>query len=265
MQRRIEVLPHDSLELREYSESEVLRYGKHLGIDIDVDTDLLWIARSGLKEPVPEPWLLCRRVDRPHLFFHNPITHLSTWQHPHDHKFKKLVADTLAQRITVVAALSVETSANPFKRAVTIIATKLSGDRVTTSVSCPGVVHMERVRAELERELQLPSTAVARFVLPDGGLLTHAHDGQTVSAVFGLRKSSNFALPKFKHERAEDGACDEPSSAPELAKPELPGDSRPAGSFVRRPVVSEKDQSAPKEELALSISDSGSSHRSHRS
>jgi len=35
---------------------EIIEYAKYLGLDINTDQDLLWIAVEGLKAPVPEPW-----------------------------------------------------------------------------------------------------------------------------------------------------------------------------------------------------------------
>ena len=45
-------------EVVEYepTQDEIIEYAKFLGIDINTDQDLLWIAVEGLKAPVPEPW-----------------------------------------------------------------------------------------------------------------------------------------------------------------------------------------------------------------
>ena len=39
------------------------RYAKWLGMDLDNDNGLLWIAREGLKAPLPENWRPCKTTD----------------------------------------------------------------------------------------------------------------------------------------------------------------------------------------------------------
>ena len=39
-----------------YGATEVIDYAEWLGMDIEADEDLLWIAREGLKAPLPEHW-----------------------------------------------------------------------------------------------------------------------------------------------------------------------------------------------------------------
>jgi len=40
----------------EPTEEDVLEYAKFLGMDIKEDKDLLYIAKEGLKSPLPYPW-----------------------------------------------------------------------------------------------------------------------------------------------------------------------------------------------------------------
>ena len=35
---------------------EIIGYAEFLGMDLEEDADLLYIAEEGLKAPVPEPW-----------------------------------------------------------------------------------------------------------------------------------------------------------------------------------------------------------------
>jgi centrosomal protein CEP164 len=36
--------------------SEILEYAQWLGMDVQREPDLVWIAREGLKAPLPEHW-----------------------------------------------------------------------------------------------------------------------------------------------------------------------------------------------------------------
>lgn len=60
--QRFEVESHpsqyDDENYSSYSPSpdEIEEYAKYLGMDPESDQDLLYIAKLGLIEPVPEPW-----------------------------------------------------------------------------------------------------------------------------------------------------------------------------------------------------------------
>ncbi len=54
---------------------EVEEYAKWLGMDLPKDKDLLWIAREGLKSPLPENWKPCKTVDTVRFcIFNNTLT-----------------------------------------------------------------------------------------------------------------------------------------------------------------------------------------------
>lgn len=59
--------PSDSIILEEEidpnyvpTENEVLEYATWLGMDLEKDRDLFFIAREGLKAPLPENWKPCK-------------------------------------------------------------------------------------------------------------------------------------------------------------------------------------------------------------
>ncbi|CAE7545121.1 Cep164 [Symbiodinium sp. CCMP2456] len=62
-----------------------------LGMDPKEDSDLLWIARRGLKTPLPKPWRPFEAASGD-IFFHNPDTGESQWDHPCDHELRQLYA-----------------------------------------------------------------------------------------------------------------------------------------------------------------------------
>eukprot|EP00445_Apocalathium_hangoei_P072378 CAMPEP_0204153962 /NCGR_PEP_ID=MMETSP0361-20130328/28312_1 /ASSEMBLY_ACC=CAM_ASM_000343 /TAXON_ID=268821 /ORGANISM="Scrippsiella Hangoei, Strain SHTV-5" /LENGTH=150 /DNA_ID=CAMNT_0051109157 /DNA_START=6 /DNA_END=455 /DNA_ORIENTATION=+ len=69
---------------------EILEYAEWLGIDVEVDSDLLWIARASLKAPLPPPWKPCQAGDEGEIFYFNFESGESMWDHPCDGYHRKL-------------------------------------------------------------------------------------------------------------------------------------------------------------------------------
>lgn len=44
-------------------DDEVIEYAKWLGMELDKDQDLFWIAREGLMAPLPKNWKPCKTKD----------------------------------------------------------------------------------------------------------------------------------------------------------------------------------------------------------
>jgi hypothetical protein len=67
----------------------VLEYAEWLGIDTELEPDMLWIAREGLTAELPANWRLCfSEGDEPYYF--NETTGDSTWSHPLDGFYQRL-------------------------------------------------------------------------------------------------------------------------------------------------------------------------------
>jgi hypothetical protein len=66
---------------------EVREYAEWLGMELPEDSSLLWIAREGLKEPLPPEWKPCKTLDTGNIYFFNFATGQSSWEHPCDGKF----------------------------------------------------------------------------------------------------------------------------------------------------------------------------------
>mmetsp|Transcript_75934 Transcript_75934/g.143151 ORF Transcript_75934/g.143151 Transcript_75934/m.143151 type:complete len:311 (-) Transcript_75934:31-963(-) len=81
----------------EPSEEEVLEYAVWLGMNLEDDKDLLWIAWSGLREPCPSPWKPCQ-TEAGDIFFFNFSTGESIWDHPRDQHFRDLLVEHKAQK-----------------------------------------------------------------------------------------------------------------------------------------------------------------------
>eukprot|EP00930_Biecheleria_cincta_P077721 TRINITY_DN65024_c0_g1_i1.p1 TRINITY_DN65024_c0_g1~~TRINITY_DN65024_c0_g1_i1.p1 ORF type:complete len:312 (-),score=72.06 TRINITY_DN65024_c0_g1_i1:137-1072(-) len=72
-------------------------YAQWLGMDLETDQDLLWIARAGLMEPCPENWKPCMTEEHG-IFYFNFETGESIWDHPCDQQFRDLFKKEKAQR-----------------------------------------------------------------------------------------------------------------------------------------------------------------------
>ena len=89
--------PSDSIILEEEidpnyvpTEDEVLEYATWLGMDLQSDADLFWIAKEGLKAPLPENWKPCKTTDTDEIYYFNFATGESTWDHPCDEYYRTL-------------------------------------------------------------------------------------------------------------------------------------------------------------------------------
>jgi centrosomal protein CEP164 len=68
----------------EPDQEEILEYAEWLGMDVENNSDLLWIPKAGLKTPLPYPWKPCRSHDTNEIFYFNFSTGESAWDHPVD-------------------------------------------------------------------------------------------------------------------------------------------------------------------------------------
>ena len=72
------------------SQDEIDEYAKWLGMDLVQDKDLQWIAREGLKAPLPEHWKPCKTTDTDEIYYFNFSSGESTWDHPCDEYYRTL-------------------------------------------------------------------------------------------------------------------------------------------------------------------------------
>jgi hypothetical protein len=70
-----------------------VEYAKWLGMDCEKDSDLLWIAREGLKAPLPPDWKPCKTQDTEEIYYFNFKTGDSTWDHPCDNYYRNLYGE----------------------------------------------------------------------------------------------------------------------------------------------------------------------------
>ncbi|XP_034023790.1 centrosomal protein of 164 kDa-like isoform X2 [Thalassophryne amazonica] len=74
------------------SEQELHEYAREIGIDPDTEPELLWLAREGIVAPLPPEWKPCRDVTSSgDIYYFNFATGESTWDHPCDLHYRRLV------------------------------------------------------------------------------------------------------------------------------------------------------------------------------
>ena len=74
----------------EPSTEELAQYAEWLGIDPSTEGGLMWIAREGLRAPLPKEWKPCK-TDTGDVYYFNFSTGDSIWDHPLDEHYKSKV------------------------------------------------------------------------------------------------------------------------------------------------------------------------------
>lgn len=83
----------------EPTENEIMEYGKWLGMQLPEDNCFLWIAKEGLKAPLPENWKPCKS-EKDELYYFNFKTGQSIWDHPMDDHYKELLKSEKEKKST---------------------------------------------------------------------------------------------------------------------------------------------------------------------
>ena len=91
----------------EPSHEEIVQYAEYLGMDPIADKDLLYIAKEGLKAPLPAPWKPCQQESDDQIYYYNFETRELQQEHPCDDFYKKnfLQEKALKQRKQEEAAI----------------------------------------------------------------------------------------------------------------------------------------------------------------
>ena len=92
------VLEEEMDENYEPSQQEIDEYAEWLGMDIKGrDADLMWIAKEGLKAPLPNPWKPCQTGEG-EIFYFNFESGESVWDHPCDEHYRKVFEEEKRKR-----------------------------------------------------------------------------------------------------------------------------------------------------------------------
>ncbi len=92
----------------EPTQQEIEDYGRWLDLKLPEENHLLWIAREGLKAPLPENWKACKS-EKGELYYFNFRTGQSIWDHPSDDQYKQLVKTERAKLQSAASSNSTPT------------------------------------------------------------------------------------------------------------------------------------------------------------
>eukprot|EP00959_Pyramimonas_sp_CCMP1952_P353489 7406181-Pyramimonas_sp.AAC.1 len=90
------ILEEEIDENYEPTPEEILEYARWLGMDVEREKDLIWLAREGLKAPLPDHWKPCKSPEG-EIYYFNFSSGESVWDHPCDEYYKKLYAEEKAK------------------------------------------------------------------------------------------------------------------------------------------------------------------------
>ncbi|XP_057695068.1 centrosomal protein of 164 kDa-like isoform X2 [Corythoichthys intestinalis] len=72
------------------NDKDIREYAKEIGIDLDNEAELMWLAREGIVAPLPPQWKPCQDVTGD-IYYYNFSSGESTWDHPCDEHYRRLV------------------------------------------------------------------------------------------------------------------------------------------------------------------------------
>jgi hypothetical protein len=176
-------------------DKEIKEYAEWLGMNVEEDRELLWIARDGLKAPLPPEWRPCESSDGD-IFYFNFSTRESVWDHPMDDHYRKLYHVTKAKLNEPVRVLSICGGFTAEHMLAVRCVGSLNGEEVAVFEVKPAT-KVNRFRAAVAKTLETSRRRV-RFILPDGRLLCEDDDHSLLADVLGLETA-----PSVKEETAK--------------------------------------------------------------
>ena len=99
----------------EPTEEEILEYASWLGMDPEIDQEYLYIAKEGLKAPLPEPWKPCKTKEG-EIYYFNFENGESVWEHPCDEYYKGMFEEKKANAYRNRSAKKSGKKASPEKK-----------------------------------------------------------------------------------------------------------------------------------------------------
>ncbi|KAF0696590.1 Aste57867_12659 [Aphanomyces stellatus] len=174
----------------EPTEDEVLEYAKWLGMDLDAERDLFWIAREGLKAPLPENWKPCKTTDTGEIYYFNFASGASTWDHPCDEYYRKLYDD---HKKKTVQGKKFQDTDDKKKKEKEDVAEILGKKSKKAPKKAPKVETLSAVKSGLDKK---PLGAIGKMPLP-GGL-------GALKPVGGLGKPNSLRPPPTAAEESDD-------------------------------------------------------------
>ncbi|RDD46116.1 Centrosomal protein of 164 kDa [Trichoplax sp. H2] len=86
------ILSEDIDENYEPTEEEIREYATVIGIDPDLEPELMWIAKEGISAPLPPDWRPCQDTNED-IYYFNFASGESTWDHPCDEYYRRMAEE----------------------------------------------------------------------------------------------------------------------------------------------------------------------------
>ena len=150
------VLEEDLDPNYEPSSPEIQEYAVYIGLDPSQDSDLLYIAREGLKAPLPVPWKPCETQDGA-VFYFNFETQESLWEHPCDLFYKERARElkaAKAKRRGNRSALSPQSAGNAPKESRETAERRKELDRLKAADQKQQEKELTEFKSALQRQLE---------------------------------------------------------------------------------------------------------------
>lgn len=201
----------------EPTEKEISEYATWLGIEHE---ELLWLAKEGLKAPLPAKWKPCQTTDDDEIFYFNFETGESVWDHPCDEHYRRLISierkkingEILSEddrsylrktgRKDLLQPPKIGTIAATLNAqgVVEVSASSMGGNSFafTTLESADGYEPFRSVQKRMLQECQ--EKAEIQFVLPDGTMLGKEHSKKPLRDLILLSNAGAWPekIPKSK-------------------------------------------------------------------
>ena len=96
---------NDTPDVPPPSKEQIEEYAKHLGMDVENDSDLLWIAEEGLKDPLPAGWVEYEDEKGQLYYAYGKEKNARTqWEHPNDDLWRNIYSDEKEKKLRKIAA-----------------------------------------------------------------------------------------------------------------------------------------------------------------
>jgi centrosomal protein CEP164 len=181
--REIQVLEEDEISSHPVDARELEEYAAHIGINLELDRDLLWIAAEGLRAVPPAPWKACCEKGCTEVFYFNFSTGESVWDHPSDDMFREKVLHEMATRVLLPLTLVVQAQ----ERGHVLRGINLAGNvACQVEVADLNTAVFADVEDGLLTDLFLQSGTVPRFILPSAGIISHSRRMETLAQLLEI-------------------------------------------------------------------------------
>ena len=177
-ERGVTVLDQD--DERVPSEEEILEYAEYLGIDVEKEKDLLWIAREGVVAPVPGPWKACTE-NGDDVFYFNFETGESIWDHPSDEQYRQLLQEKRKEK-----AEKASSSSEPTKDDTIPVETAAKGGESSKIGSSTPTVDTAKEEVEVNNKLEKD---------PNSSASASAEESFSASASLSVSEKANAEKP----------------------------------------------------------------------